>query len=92
MGTKEMTQIILSDKLIRKYIYPHHWISGSSTIVYPVSVWTVSKQIVVQVKRGAWRLRKCLKRIVESNPEAFKDAYFCKSDGSCPDTVKFCYI
>lgn len=92
METKEMTQIILSDKLIRKYIYLHPWISGSSTIVYPVSVWTASKQIEVQVKRGAWRLRKRIKRIVESNPTAFKRAYFCKSDGSCPDTIIFCYI
>lgn len=92
MKTDEMTQIILSDKLIRKYIYPHHWISGSGTIVYPVSVWTASKQIEVQVKRGAWRLRKRIKRIVKSNPTAFKDAYFCKSDGSCPDTIRFSYI
>lgn len=92
METKEMTQIILSDELIRKYIYPHPWISGSCTIVCPVSVWTASKQIEVQVKRGAWRLRKRMKRIVESNPTAFKDAYFCKSDGSCPDTIIFYYL
>ena len=92
METKEMTQIILSDKLIQKYIYPYHRMSGSSTTVYPVSVWTASKQIEVQVKSGAWRLRKRLKKIVETNPTAFKDAYFCKSDGSCPDTIRFCYI
>lgn len=92
METKEMTQIILSDELIRKYIYPYHWMSGSSTIVCPVSVWTASKQIEVQVKPGAWRLRKRLKKIVETNPRAFKDAYFCKSDGSCPDTIRFYYI
>lgn len=92
METKEMTQIILSDKLIRKYIYPYAWMSGSSTIVYPVSVWTESKQIIVQVKRGAWRLRKRLQKMIEDNKEAFKDAYLSKSDGSCPDTIIFCYI
>lgn len=92
METKEMTQIILSDELIRKYIYPHAWMSGSSTPVYPVSVWTESKQIIVQVKRGARRLRKRLQQMIETNKEVFNNAYFRKSDGSCPDTIIFCYI
>lgn len=92
MEPNKIVQIILSDKLIQKYIYPYHWISGSNTTVYPISVWTESKQIVVQAKPGAWRLRKHLKKIAEANTAMFKNAYFSMSDGSCPDTIIFLYI
>lgn len=91
MTIEEITKIVQSDKLIQKYLYPHTWMSGSSTTVYPMTVWTASKQIVVQVKSGAWRLRKHLQKIIETNKEAFNDAYICKSDGSCPDRIIFNY-
>lgn len=89
MTIEEITSIVESDKLIQKYLYPYHWISGSSTTVYPIAVWIESKEIVVQVEKGAWRLRKHLQKMVETNKEAFSDAYFSKSDGSCPDRITF---
>lgn len=35
--------IIEKSKFIKKYIYPNHWISGSSTMVYPISIFTMIK-------------------------------------------------
>lgn len=87
----QIVEIISQDDLISKYINRNHWISGFSTIVYLITIWTTSKEVVVQVLSGAYRLRHRINRIVLDYPDIFKDGAFCKNDGSCPDTIKFWY-
>lgn len=87
----EIAEILQGDKLIGKYINRTPWISGSSTVVYPIQIWAVSKIVEIQVLKGAYRLRHRIDKIVSEHPDIFSVALFCESDGSCPDTIKFWY-
>lgn len=88
MKTKEeITKIILSDSLIAKHLYGQHWMSGSSTTVYPVTVW--QNDITVQLATRKNVFNKCIERIVKASEGLLTDGCFSKGDGSCPATLRF---
>lgn len=91
MPSDSRIQTFLSDfkkePLTQKYLYPHTWLSGSTTQVPPIAIekrsirfqWDSSKRI----------FNKFIKRIVAENADMFSDGLFWKSDGSCPSTITF---
>ena len=76
-------------KLVKKYLYKHTWLSGSSTLVYPVSIWEKSRRIELQWASDKRIFNKFLKRVMTDNADFIVRAIFKKSDGSCPSSLIF---
>lgn len=94
---------IMQDPTIEKYRCKYTWISGSSTEVYPITVW--ASDIIVQldnkVKRADGksfnkRYYKILERtrnaIADRHQDVVKYACLCVNDDSCPATMTFGFI
>ena len=75
------------EKIVKKNLYEHTWTSGSSTIVYPITV--RKNEIVFQWKSDRRIFDKFINRTVEKYNYLFESGYFWKSDGSCPSTIVF---
>lgn len=80
---KEFTK----EKLVKKYLYSRTWLSGSSTTVYPITVW--KREIVCQWKSDKRIFDTFINRIVEKHSDLFNYGYFYKTDGSCPSALIF---
>ena len=74
-------------KCIREY--PEE--SGCSTTVYPIRLWYCSVDFLLEPYADKRNFpSKSLKKIVEKH-ENFYLGEFCKSDGSCANTLRFYY-
>lgn len=78
-----------NEPLVRKHLLKHTWTSGSSTVVYPITVWLESRQIVLQWGTSARRFDKFIARMVAKFPELIKAGRFDPRDGSCPAVIVF---
>lgn len=78
---------IQSEKIVQKNLCNRTWLSGSSTIVYPITVW--KEEIVFQWESNKRIFDKFINRVVEKYSDLFEYGYFWKSDGSCPSTITF---
>ena len=83
---KELAIVIL-DKY-GKYIYEYTWLSGSSTEVYPISIWLDYMEVQLNTTDKRHFTKKGLQKIVERFPR-LKGANFSKRDGSCPNALLF---
>ena len=86
--------IIENSNLFKNHGYDRHWISGSSTVVYPIAVWHPSKEIVIQMDRDKYRgrtqaTRKLIKDLTEVIP--IKGWHYNPNDGSCPPELTIWY-
>ena len=88
-ASEMIVEAIKSDKVIAKHIFTHHWTSGSSTEVYPITMWI--NDVVVQMDTHRPLFNMAIKRVLESYPYLFKNGYFCENDDSCPAEIKFLY-
>lgn len=86
---KEIIAAIKSDETLAKHILKHTWISGSSTEVYPITLWAY--EVCVQLDSPRRMYDKCVERILRAYPHLFKDGYFRKNDDSCPAELVFRY-
>lgn len=84
---REFTEDIANEKLCRKNLYGHTWLSGSSTEVYPITIW--KSTIEIQWKGNKKVYDKFIDRMVQKYADLFEYGYFCKSDGSCPSNITF---
>lgn len=84
---KEILKIIESDNLIKKYLYKDHWMSGSSTVVYPITVYRATIEIQLLTYKNVFN--KCIDRIVKASEGLLSDGLFSKGDGSCPPKLIF---
>lgn len=75
------------EKIVRKNLYDDAWLSGSITVVNPITVYP--KEIVCQWKSDKRIYSKFIKRMVEKYNDIIEFGYFWKSDGSCPSTITF---
>lgn len=89
MKINDIVKEIKNDKMFNKYILKNTWVSGSSTKVYPITIWEISNQIVFQLNTDKKIFNKFIKRICDKYD--FKKGVFWKSDGSCPSTITFYY-
>ena len=90
--TKEVAEKIVEEveksDFFLKFGSTDTWVSGSSTIVYPIMVW--KNEIEIQLKslksyKGrAATFRRLIKRLQKSYPTI--TGTFVKYDGSCRDT------
>lgn len=76
-----------NEKLVTKYLYEHTWLSGSSTTVRPITIW--SREIDVQWKCDKRIFDRFIDRIIAKNSDLFKSGVFWKTDGSCPSRIVF---
>ena len=72
----EIVNAIKGDKTLAKHIYKHTWISGSSTTIYPITLWLTD--VCIQLDTHKNLFKKCIERILAKYPNLFKDGYFCK--------------
>lgn len=88
---RKFTEELKKEEMVKENLYEHIWISGSSTKVYPITIWVESfatSEVVLQWKGD----RKCnvfINKIVKKYNDILEDGYFWKSDGSCPSTITF---
>lgn len=85
----EIVNAIKGDKTLAKHICKYTWLSGSSTYVYPITLWP--RDVCIQLDTSKNLFKKCIERILAKYPNLFKDGYFCKNDGYCPAGVKLIY-
>jgi len=86
---KQVVAEFQNEKLVKKYLYEHEWLSGSSTVVHPITIW--ADEVVIQWKSNKNVFEKFIKRIVNKYNDVFEYGYFWKSDGSCPSKLVFCF-
>jgi hypothetical protein len=82
--------VVERSEFFQKYGYKGHWTSGSSTLVYPITVNMVDMSIVIQLGCNTLRgVKKALDKLVREIGEALVSKhYICKYDGSCPNAAK----
>ena len=85
----EIVNAIKSEKTLDKHVLRHTWMSGCSTMVYPITLWANDVSVQLDTRKNVFD--KCISRIMKKNPDLFKDGYFKKNDGSCPAEVVFIY-
>ena len=92
MTNQELQTLIAEIKSkIGRHIYTHTWLSGSSTDVYPISIYhnnhTNTYDIEIQLKTN----RNYFTRTIEYFKKKYADItdmIYCKYDGSCPNTLR----
>lgn len=75
------------EPLVKKYLDKRSWLSGSSTEVYPITIW--EDKIVLQWACRGTYFGKFIQRIVRENSDILADGWFAKHDGSCPAEIIF---
>ena len=75
-----------------QYIYYDHWISGGSTIVYPITSYfhDDGKSVTIQIQMGDCDARnwRGFENVLKKKFPYVKSAYYCKYDGSCPNEYR----
>jgi len=78
--------VLVNDKAVVKHLWKHHWISGSSTVVYPVETDLVSYEVNLQWDSSNLNTAKWLMtRMLRYSNVTY--VHFQRSDGSCPSEV-----
>lgn len=87
---QEISNKVLASEFYRKYAYKLHWTSGSSTLVYPVTVNMVNSSIEIQLGCKTLRgIKNALGKLVrEIGENLIRTHYISKYDGSCPNVAK----
>lgn len=83
----EIVNAIKSEHIITRHIYKHHWISGSSTIVYPITI--LEDRVNIQLDTDHNVFEDAISRVLSKHHDLFTEGYFCKGDGSCPSVLRF---
>ena len=85
---KDFVDELQNDKLIKKYLEVGTWLSGSSTIVCPITIWERSREVVLQLTTD----RNVFNKLIERYKNKYNNieyGYFDKRDGSCPSILVF---
>lgn len=90
----KITGIIGASKLWANHAYHYHWVSGSSTLVHPITVWTPNREIVIQMDRDKYRGRtQAIRTLIKNLTSVIsvKDWCYNPNDGSCPPELTIWY-
>lgn len=90
---RDIYSAILGDRVIKKHTLSYSFLSGSSTLVNPISFGISDVEVYVDCKgnSGYW-FRKAILRVVDGNSDLFRTGYYCKvDDGSSPSFIRFKY-
>ena len=77
----------IREKIVIKYLCPFNRLSGSATIVHPITV--TKNKIILQWQSDKRIFDKFIQRTIIEYSHMFKSGHFWKSDGSCPSTITF---
>ena len=83
MNIKELIDKIKSHPLVVKNLYKYTWLSGGSTMVYPIEVFNENR---ITLQWNSDRYCPTFIRWLRSF-QIVNNAEFCRSDGSCPNTI-----
>ena len=86
----EVVKLIEDSKFFKTFGYKGHWLSGSSTVVYPITDWVEDREIVIQLDSTVYRGRSnSAKALIGKIEKILKIRYwgFGNYDGSCPPTL-----
>lgn len=79
------------EPLIKKNLCKCAWLSGSSTYVHPIEIRIRPSENLADEVILQWESDRCcdkfIQRIVKSYPNVLKKGHFCRSGGSCPNTI-----
>ena len=86
----EIADELEKEMLIQKYMYKYTWLSGSSTIVYPITIYEDNREntfrITIQIKTQ----RNYFKSLLDRYKNKYKNylyGYFSKNDDTCPSEL-----
>lgn len=88
---RKFIEELKEEEMVKKNLYKFTWLSGSSTTVYPISIYYESfptSSVVLQWDNDN-RCTKFVNKIVKKYANILERGYFWKSDGSCPSTITF---
>ena len=90
---EKVAQIIKLSNFYKRYGKKNRWISGSSTVVYPITNWRPNNEIEVQLLGNLQGIHLSANALAKemSHYINIKDHYLVKSDGSCPNVYRFVY-
>lgn len=93
MSKEELNKIgdvVERSEFFQKYGYKSHWTSGSSTLVYPITINMVNMSIEIQLDCDSLRgIKKALDKLVRQIGENLVSRHYLnKYDGSCPSTAE----
>ncbi len=99
-----LENVVYKDEELKKFVNLHHWVSGSSTIVYPYALWDGSiPHIEIQLKsefvyrKGRYNYQFYVKPLKQLQAIAKRlttqynnvsDVSFITNDGSCPPEMR----
>lgn len=84
---KKIVDIICKSDMIKKHLCKYTFLSGSSTLVYPIEVF--KSDIIIQLNISKNVFKNFINRIENEYPEFIEYGYFSKNDGSCNSTLTF---
>ena len=87
MDYNKIADRIAKSDFFKKYGNKQHWVSGSSTIVYPITIWKDDGCIEIQLK-NMHGIKAAFNKLVNELGEQVRTHYICKYDGSCPNVAK----
>lgn len=78
--------------IVKKHL-ANHWMSGSQTLVYPISIWETQPdkttiEIQVDIKSNAYMFRGFEKQLKYLYADLKPEYMYCKYDGSCPNQIR----
>lgn len=92
MNTNELQTLIAEIKSkIGKHIYTTTWTSGSVTEVHPISIYKNTNRNMYDIEIQLKANRNYFTRTIEYFKKKYTDITYmnyCKSDGSCPNTIR----
>lgn len=90
---KTICDIIEESEFFRKFGRKTHWISGGSTVVYPITNYVPNREVEIQLDWQHRGIISSVKSLVKTLKKDYPNAHyrFCKWDGSCPDEMIIFY-
>lgn len=90
---RDFAEMVTNDPLSKKHLLKHSWLSGSSTLVYPVAIFhdirSGMSEITLQWDCPRPIFGKFIDRMVSRGKPYADYGIFSANDGSCPAAITF---
>ena len=76
--------------LIQKYIYKYTWLSGSSTTVYPITIYKNNRENTFTITIQIETKKNYFKNLLDKYKNKYKNClygYFNRTDNTCPSEL-----
>lgn len=87
---RKVVELIDKSNFFQKFGYKSTWMSGCSTVVYPITDWVEDREIVIQLDSRYYRGRtNSAKALITQVEKILPIKYwgYGNYDGSCPPTL-----